>query len=74
MKCPYCGKEMKEGYIQASSLLAWTPKNETPVGVTRWAKSPNSVTLAKWYGITDASIDACYCESCNKVIIDVKKD
>lgn len=37
-------------------------------------KSPNGVTLAKWYDITDASVDACYCELCNKAIIDVKKD
>lgn len=71
MKCPYCDREMKLGTINASNLLSWTPDGESASGITRWAKSPNAVVLAKWYGLIDASIEAFYCEECKKIIIDV---
>lgn len=71
MKCPYCDSEMKLGTINASNLLSWTPDGEAASGVTRWAKSPNAVVLAKWYGLIDASVEAFYCEECKKIIIDV---
>ena len=49
MKCPYCGKEMELGQISADNLLSWTPEGESVRGGTRWAKSPNSIVLAKYY-------------------------
>lgn len=71
MQCPYCEEEMKLGQIKASNILTWTPDGESVVGFTRWAKSPNSVVLAKWYGLMDASVDAHYCAKCGKIVIDV---
>lgn len=42
-------------------------------GATRWAKNPNSIVLAKYYLLAQASVDAYYCEECKKIVIDVEK-
>ena len=71
MKCPYCYKEMMIGQINADNLLSWTPEGESARGGTRWAKSPNSIVLARYYLLAPASVDAYYCEVCKKIVIDV---
>lgn len=71
MKCPYCEKEMQNGYIEADNLLSWTPENEVRKGLTKWAISPNGVKLADFYLMCSASVDAMYCSSCKKIIINV---
>ncbi|WP_426349765.1 PF20097 family protein [Alloiococcus sp. CFN-8] len=73
MKCPYCDKDMKLGQIKADNVLAWTPDGESVIGFTRWARSRNSILLARWYGFSDASLNAYYCDTCNKIVIDVPK-
>ena len=73
MKCPYCSEEMCLGQICADNLLSWTPDGESMSGATRWAKSPNSIVLAKYYLLAQASVDAYYCEKCKKIVIDVEK-
>lgn len=70
MKCPYCGKEMRLGQIEADNTLAWKPDGERVVGSTRWAKSQHSIVLAKYFLLAPASIDAFYCDDCKKIIID----
>ena len=74
MKCPYCSKEMRLGQICADNLLSWTPDGESASGVTRWSKSPNSIVLAKYYVLAQASVAAYYCEECKKIVIDVVND
>lgn len=74
MNCPYCGKEMRLGQICAGNLLTWTPDGEHARGGTRWAKSPNSIVLAKYYLLTQAAVDAYYCEECKKIVIDVEDE
>ena len=74
MKCLYCSKEMRLGQISADNLLSWTPDGEHASGGTRWAKSPNSIVLAKYYLLAPASVDAFYCEDCRKIVIDVEND
>lgn len=71
MKCPYCNSVMRLGSIQADNLLSWTPDGESPKGSTRWAKSPNSIVLAKYFMLAPAVIDAFYCPDCQKIIINV---
>ena len=71
MKCPYCGTEMRLGQICADNLLSWTPDGERASGAARWSKSPNSIVLAKYYVVTQASVDVYYCEDCKKIVIDV---
>lgn len=73
MKCPYCNKEMKLGCIEADNLLSWTPGGESRSGVTRWSKSPNSIVLAKYNLLSPASVDAYYCDNCEKIVIDTDK-
>lgn len=71
MNCPYCNKEMKPGTIQADNLLSWTPDGESQKGATRWSKSPNSITLAKYFFLTPAIVQAFYCTDCKKIVLDV---
>lgn len=73
MECPYCGGSMKLGTISADNLLSWTPDGESTEGLTRWAKSPNGIVLAKYRLLYQATVDAYYCPMCNKIIIDVDK-
>lgn len=72
MKCPYCNKEMRLGQIQADNLLSWTPDGERVSGGTRWARSPNSIVLAKYFLLTPAAVDAYYCDQCKKIVIDIE--
>ena len=72
MKCPYCNKEMRLGQIQADNLLSWTPDGERASGGTRWARSPNSIVLAKYFLLVPAAVDAYYCEQCKKIVIDIE--
>ena len=74
MKCPYCSKEMRLGQICANNLLSWTPDGESASGVTRWSKSPNSIVLAKYYVLAQASVAAYYCGERKKIVIDVAND
>ncbi len=71
MICPYCKKEMKPGSISAYNRLSWTPEGERAQGGTKWAKSPNGIVLAEWFVLAAATVDAEYCEFCNKIIIDL---
>ena len=73
MKCPYCNSDMKLGQIEADNLLSWKPDGEKSIGGTRWAKSSNSIVLAKYYMFTPASVDGFYCDNCKKIIIDVQE-
>ncbi len=65
MKCPYCNSDMKLGQIEADNLLSWKPDGEKSIGGTRWAKSSNSIVLAKYYMFTPH----LYCVMRNMVII-----
>lgn len=71
MICPYCKKEMKQGSISAYNRLCWTPNGETSHGATKWAKSKNSLILAEYFFVTEATVDASYCEQCKKIVIDL---
>ncbi|MEA5136353.1 MAG: PF20097 family protein [Candidatus Fimivivens sp.] len=73
MECPYCSGSMKLGTIKADNLLSWTPDGESAEGFTRWATSPNGIVLAKYSLFYQATVDAYYCPTCNKIIIDVAK-
>jgi hypothetical protein len=47
MKCPYCGKEMENGYIPASKFaLMWIPEGER-VPTTIFNKTKTGVNLTK---------------------------
>lgn len=66
--CPNCDEEMKKGYIQSGTKLAWVPK------VSKLSVEPSlnkdSVLLSKQSRFSINYVDAYLCESCKKVIID----
>ena len=74
MLCPYCNAKMKLGQIEADNLLSWKPDDERASGGTRWARSPNSIILAKYFLLSPASVDAFYCMDCKKIIIDLQTE
>lgn len=49
MNCPICGITIESGYISAYNRLCWTPEGEIAKGVTKWAKSENSIVLAEFF-------------------------
>lgn len=71
MECPYCNHVMKRGRIQSGNHLSWTPEGESSLGLSRWSKSPNSIVLAKFSVLWGSEVDAFYCPSCKKIIINV---
>lgn len=68
MKCPYCSNEMEEGYIPSDRYsLKWVSYNEK-------SQLPFFNKRIKLHSILEEmSVDAFYCNSCKKIIIDLDK-
>lgn len=65
MKCPYCGKEMRDGSIPVSgNYLAWHGKNPENALL-------DEVPLVKFSLMKMQEIEAFYCSDCRRVIIPV---
>lgn len=66
--CPFCESEMKKGFIQSGTRLAWVPK------VSKLSAEPSltkgSVLLSEQSRFSINYVDAFLCESCKKVVID----
>lgn len=65
MQCPYCNKEMHNGIIQADGRhsVNWFPDDEEG--------GAKKVRLAiSFLGMNE--LEAFYCDSCQKMIIDTK--
>ena len=61
MYCPYCGKEMAKGYIQARDDLGWSEKKRKIV--LAMAGSLAETTFGR-------TIIAYRCKECKKIVID----
>lgn len=72
MKCPYCEKEMIPGAIYGDRYrMKWMPKDKKLIlGI--WAH--DSIPLGETGFLSRPQIKASYCESCKKMIIDVKEE
>jgi len=65
MKCPHCGVEMENGYLQCMRRVAWI-------------KEPHKVSLMPKQGevllennaVKDCIFVASICKSCQKMIVD----
>ena len=69
MKCPECGKEMREGYLFCSKDGAFSFANEVP-GVFENAK--NADGLVKFPGLKASHrtrVPASICEGCRTVML-----
>ena len=67
-KCPRCEKEMKKGFIQSGTRLAWVPK------VSKVSVEPSlnkeSVLLSKQNRFSINYVDAYLCEQCKRILVD----
>lgn len=73
MKCPYCEKEMAQGYIQSRDGVFWSEKLR-PVAAISVLGGGKSIALHN-YAVSDrthAALAWC-CEACGKVIVDIPK-
>lgn len=68
MNCPYCNKEMKDGFLNTKGGLIFSKDkflvNELP------HRSKSDITFLPF---TRRSHDACYCENCGCCIIRKKR-
>ena len=68
MNCPYCNKEMEEGYIaQDRYAITWRPI-EAYNSVIKTIFSKNKIKLTSFSNNTEARV--FYCKDCRKFIID----
>ena len=70
MKCPYCQKEMEQGYIQCRDGVNWTPKKQLVAALSCFGKG--SISLENGAG-RNSAVYAYHCSDCEKVIIDYQK-
>lgn len=67
-ECSTCGSEMKKGFIQSGTRLAWVPKP------TKFSVEPSlnkeSVLLSNQNRFSINIVDAFLCEGCKRVLID----
>ncbi len=64
MLCPYCNKEMYQGFITGDGRRGATWKPEDPLSETK------RVTVAR-FNLTSFKIKASYCNTCKKMIINL---
>lgn len=64
MKCPYCGREMEEGYLQSMKEVIYAKKPHKILSIPR--KDDIRLTTN---AIAPATCDAWRCASCRKVMI-----
>jgi hypothetical protein len=71
MKCPYCGKEMPEGYIyNGQQPIQWLPKGIMPARI-KFTKRDEGVDLKNKFSFfkeSGYSAEAFYCYACNIII------
>ena len=72
MICPYCGKEMKLGYIQCRDGVIWTLKKQLVASLSFLGKE--STPLDNGAANHSAVVYAFKCDDCKKVIINYSKD
>ncbi len=71
MNCPYCGKEMKEAYLQSSHQI-YLNKGKRPRIFSSGDLS--SRHLSRFSLIKAPYVKAAYCEDCEKIIISLKEE
>ncbi len=73
MKCPYCDKEMLQGYIHnGNQPVQWLPNNSKPSPL-RFSTADDGVALINQFRINGYKAQAYYCSNCNLVIARTEK-
>lgn len=68
MKCPYCGAEMKEGYLFGSKDGAFSFAKEVPGVFTNAQKAEEFIQITPLKAARRTNVKASVCESCKKII------
>ena len=72
MKCPYCEKEMRKGYlIDREAPIQWIPENEKPP-LFKGTLAYGAVQLGGGSYWKNYRAEAHFCQSCKTVIIPAK--
>lgn len=69
MKCPYCGNEMEQGFIQSPQEISWKKGDKRPF-LGRAQFHEGSVILSELSFMKGSAVTAFLCRDCKKVIID----
>lgn len=70
MNCPYCGNEMKEGYLFGSKDGALSFAKEVPSAFKNAKNAEGFIPITKLEASHRVQIQASVCEECRKVICD----
>ena len=70
MKCPNCGKEMRNGYLFCSKDGAFSFANEVPGVFTNAKNADGFVKITELKPTHRTKIKAAICEDCRKVVLD----
>ena len=73
MTCPYCNKDLIEGYIYSPRTLSWTTGKLKTFSEYSLTKEGN-VVLSETGLIHPAKVIAYNCSSCKKIIISYGDD
>ena len=73
MKCPYCGNDMLQGYIQAADGVYWAEKLRPVAAIPILSGSMISLQSGETGAFTGHTAIAYRCKECKKVIIDYAK-
>lgn len=68
MKCPYCGNEMEQGFIQSPQEISWKKGDKRPF-LGRAQFHEGSVILSELSFMKGSAVTAFLCRDCKKVII-----
>lgn len=68
-ECPYCGKEMEQGFIQSPHEIAWLKGGNRHL-FSRSFLHDGSVVLSELSLMKGSAVLAWLCRDCRKVIID----
>ena len=69
MKCPYCGNEMEQGFIQSPQEISWKKGDKRPL-LGRAQFHEGSVILSGLSFMKGSAVTAFFFFFCKKVIID----
>jgi hypothetical protein len=69
MKCPYCGNEMEQGYVQSARKVFFTTEPHKLLLVPEG--DDLLLTTHNW---TCPTCDAWHCSSCQKIILSYPQD
>lgn len=70
MKCPNCGKEMRNGYLFCSKDGAFSFANEVPGVFTNAKNADGFVKITELKPSHRTKIKVAICEDCRKVVLD----